>query len=288
MEAGINDSFESILKAMQMDSSLQSQVLDYIEAHSAELDCLSQGAYAGYGPAFPLCRRRPFTRLLVLIYRLMDIRRRYIAKGVPEKIFADTICDLTLRESLYYQKTGKHGLECSDVTWFRHLENVHIFKLGPLQFQRFFMIYLDETLLGRYYMRYIPEAKMNLPEKTPVINVHIQKGAYLSPALVDAAFDEARLFFQKVFPEQNFRAFHCYSWLLYPGLRHFLSLDSHIMHFARRFEIIGTVNDRDPAIKAIYGRRFHALKDYPQNTSLQKAAIRHFEYLGDACGIIKI
>lgn len=121
-----------------------------------------------------------------------------------------------------------------------------------------------------------------------MINVHVPKGADLSPDRVDEALHQAVDFFSTVFPEHQARTFLCYSWLLYPGLRELLPEGSRIAHFAARFQIIGQRQDASEAIRRIYGRRWPKKGEYPQNTRLQRAALGRFRCLGEACGILEI
>ena len=119
----------------------------------------------------------------------------------------DTCSDIALRAKLYEAKTGKPGLSKDDVIWFRHIHHASIFRLGPLQFQRFEMVYLDEEGCGQAYMTFASEQKAHLPQGTPVINLHIPKDANLSPATVADALDQAMAFFPQVFPEHRAKAF---------------------------------------------------------------------------------
>ena len=135
-------------------------------------------------------------------------------------------------------------------------------------------------------MSFAPRQKKRLPPGAPVLNVHIQEGADLSPAAVDRSFERAEAFFRAYFPHDRYEAFICYSWLLYPGIAGLLAPGSNILAFASRFTIVGEVRDDAQAIERIFGRRRRAKRDYPQRTSLQRAALLHWSSLGYACGVI--
>lgn len=242
-------------------------------------------AYLGTVPDFPICHRSPLERLVLLCRKLTDVERQFQVRGIPREIYLSTISDLSLRLEIYGQRTKKLGLSKNDAIWFRHLVQGHIFKLHSLQFQLFHMVYLDAEGCGEDYMTFDPAQKALLPTGTPVINVHVQKGADLSAEAVEQSFCMARAFFPRYFPEHGAQAFVCYSWLLYPGLQELLSAQNHILQFARRFQVIGQVQDNQEAIRRIYGRRYPRLADYPQTTSLQRRALGRFSSLGEACGI---
>jgi hypothetical protein len=247
---------------------------------------IAKEAYDGEIPDFKLYKRKPFTRLIVVCFKLIDLEQRYRNKGIPDQIFVDTIQDVKLRQELYFKKTGIIGLDKEDVIWFRHLFNMHIFKLNGLQFQLFHMIYLDRETIGEEYMVFSQEQKVKLPVGTPVINVHIQCFANISPEVCDQSFSLASDFFHKFFPEHEFKAFICYSWLLFSGNQGLIDKQSNILKFAHRFEIISEVNDNEQAIHNIYGKRYRKKANYPMKTSLQKSAIKQLNHLGYACGVI--
>ena len=247
---------------------------------------IADSAYSGEGFDFALCRRMPATRLTVVVFLLQQKYNEYKSKGVSDQIIFDTFRDVSLRASLYYQKTGKIGISKQDVIWFRHIMNVNMFKLGVLQFQPFKMIYLDEETLGEAYMTFDPAQKALLAAGAPVINCHIQQGVNLSPAEVQRSLDHAKLFFKTCFPEIHFQAFLCYSWLLYPPMIHQLPSQSNIRRFAERFLIIGSCNDMSQAKEYLFGVSPKPTAE--KMTSLQKMAANHIERFGFACGMIKI
>ena len=244
----------------------------------------AKNAYHGEAPDFPICELPPLERLIVWCRRLTDVSRRYEKLGVSREIVLDTLLDISLRKGLYREKNGALGLSREDVIWFRHWENACIFRLGALQFQLFSMVYLDKEGCGEDYMTFLSSIKKKLPPGTPVLNVHIPKGADLSPEAVSASFAAAKTFFPAYFPGHNARYFLCYSWLLYPGLQKLMPESSRILQFASRFRIIGSAADSKQAVERIYGGD----GVYPQETSLQRAAMHRFSELGFACGILEI
>jgi hypothetical protein len=279
---------ESILLKLNMDQRVSVEVFDYINNKLKFVETIALVAYDGEMPNFMICKRRPFTRLVIICFKLMELNRRYQEKGIPDSIFFDTIQDVKLRQELYYKATSKLGLSKDDVIWFRHIFNMHLFKLNALQFQLFHMLYLDKETIGEEYMAFSQEQKDKLPSGSPVINVHVQRYADLSPAAVEKSFDMAKKFFEKYYAEHNFSAFLCYSWLLYSGNKQLLDNDSNIIKFAKRFEIVSEVHDINQAIFDIYGKRFRKKTDYPNYTSLQRKALIHPEYLGYSCGLFYV
>lgn len=278
--------FNELLELLAFPGEIQEAVRAYYVKNSNRVREQAELAYEGELPDFPLCRRKPFTRLVVVIYKLIEAKKKYQSLAIPDTVFQNTISDVSLRVQLYREKTNSIGLDKDSVIWFRHIFKAQIFKIGALQFQLFRMLYLDEESLGEPYMTFPQEWKVELPEDTPVINVHIQQSADLTPKAVSESFQMAGEFFSKHFPEHKYQAFICYSWLLYPGLKKLLPDDSNILQFADRFTLIGAVQDNEDAIQRIYGHHYRAKRDYKRDTSLQRKAVNKLNLLGEGCGII--
>lgn len=277
---------EAMLAELHYNNDIEDAVLQKICEGGKDLEEISRSAYQGEDFDFALCRRMPLTRLAVVTYLLLRKYDDYKAKGTPDKIIFDTFRDVSLRAGSYYEKTGKVGISKGDVIWFRHIMNGVIFKIGSLQFQPFEMIYLDEETIGEPYMTFTMEQKESLPAGSPVINCHIQQGANLSPDVVEGSFQSARRFFSTYF-KAKYKAFLCYSWLLYPPMVKCLPLKSNIKQFADRFAIIGSINDPEQALEYLFGQE--GKKELPSDaTTLQRLAFDRVEMFGFACGIITL
>ncbi len=277
---------ETMISELHYTSDIEQAVLQKIRKDEKLIEKIAETAYYGENFDFALCRRMPLTRLAVVTYLLLRKYDDYKAKEVPNSIIFDTFRDVSLRAKLYYEKTGRVGISKGDVIWFRHIMNVVIFKIGALQFQPFEMMYLDEETIGEPYITFTKEQKEALPAGAPVINCHIQQDADLSPEAVDESFHSAKRFFSTHFSIQ-YKAFLCYSWLLYPPMVKNLSLKSNIKQFAANFAIIGACDDSEQAIEYLF--RHGTKRKLPANaTTLQKLAFEHIELFGFACGIIVI
>lgn len=279
---------KTVLCRLNLNNEVLEEVLDYISDKFNFINSAAMKAYDGEVPNFMICKHKPFTRLAIVCFKLIDLKQRYRNKGIPDSIFFDTIQDVKLRQELYYEKNIKIGLSKDDVIWFRHLFNMHLFKLNTLQFQLFHMIYLDKESIGEEYMTFSKEQKEKLPPGSPVVNIHIQRYADLNSVEVEKSLNIAFDFFQKYYPKHKFKALICYSWLLYSGNQKLLHKDSKIIKFAKKFEIISEVQDDKQSIQNIYGKRFRKKKDYPVNTSLQRNAQIYPKCMGRGCGVIYI
>lgn len=242
-------------------------------------------AYSGEAPSFPLLKRKPLTRLAVVVSLLCEKYEDYKSLGITENIIAETFRDVKLRAELYEKKIGKPGISRDDVIWFRHIMNINIFKVGVLQFQTFKMVYLDEDFLGETYMVFAKQQKLKLPPGTNVINCHIQQGADLSTEEISKSFSDAQTLFGKIYPKTEFKAFLCYSWLLYPDMTKLLPENSRIKAFAENFEIVGKVQDNEQAFENLFGKSLKRPPKLKNATSLQSLAAKNPKIFGFACGV---
>lgn len=146
-----------ILEILGLSPKTEKAVLAVLSKKQTAKIC--KNAYSGEAPDYPILKRKPLTRLAVLINLLSEKYEEYLSLGVPGKVIAETFRDVTLRAEIFEAKTGKTGISKEDAIWFRHIINCKIFKIGVLQFQPFEMIYLDEEILGEAYMVFSSEQK---------------------------------------------------------------------------------------------------------------------------------
>ena len=107
----------------------------------------------------------------------------------------------------------------------------------------------------------------------PVVALHIPMGGNMKPEFVDASMEEAKQFLQTYFPEIEYKAFTCGSWLMDPQLQELAGADSNIAHFNRRFfRMTGP-----SAGRGVFSFVFlmitadFELQDLPENTRLERA-----------------
>ena len=277
---------ETLLPQLEFNSIIEDAIKQKMFKSGRQIEAIAETAYNSDNFDFPLCKRMPLTRLVVVAYLLSQKYADYKAIGVSDEIILDTFRDVSLRADLYYKQNGKIGISKDDVIWFRHIMNVHIFKIGVLQYQTFNMIYLDEETIGEPYMVFTQEQKFALPNGSPVINCHIQKGANISATLVNESIDQAKVFFKDCFPSIEYKAFLCYSWLLYPPMFNMLSENSNIKQFAKCFSIIGECNDSEQAKENLFDYGKHNPSCKP--TTLQRMAKEDNTILGYGCGVIML
>ena len=277
-------SFEEVVRNLHFIPYIEQEILKAFSRKEKWIQKIAETAYSGTGYAFPLLKRRPFTRLLVLCYLLKTTFFDYQKLGASKEIIWDTFQDVSVRCNMTYQATGKMGISKEEVLWFSHIISATIFKIGVLQYEITKLQYPGKEK-GEPYMEVSAEGKALLPEGSDVLSCHIRHGVELSSIAVESSFRKAADFFKEHYPHTNFRDFVCSSWLLYPPMLSLLGEESKIRQFALRFTIIAACPDCKQAMERIFS---YGSKSLPKEkwTSLQVLAMQNKKRLGYAMGVI--
>ena len=187
------------------------------------------------------------------------LRRRYLARGIDEGVWYDTMRDLYVK---YLECMEVEGVCGSFVAyWFGRLFDLRLFALGRLEFEPAKFTGASRTLHG-----------VTLEDGvTDVLNVHIPSGGRLPHGDVLDAYKRAYAFFPQ-FIQNGVLPLRCSSWMLYPGLEQFLPESSNIIRFKRDYTL--TVVNSDTAFKncwRLYGVRYAGdPKALPRDSSLRR------------------
>lgn len=194
-----------------------------------------------------------------LLSALPEIRRYHREIGVPDEVSWYSLADFGLQLARYRRLHGRPGLAAAN--WLTLHFRGMLYRLGRLQFQR-----------------------AEVPEPAgPVLSVHITADGPLTPSACDESFARASRFFARHYPHVVYRRAYCHSWLMDAQLARYLSPESNILRFQRRFVIPGRapVKNADlDVLKFVFDRpptplRPGDLDKLPQRTSLQRALVGH-------------
>ena len=226
-------------------------------------------------------------RLYTLLYELIPLKAYFVNKNIPLSIFYNSIQDLSFRINRYYHSHNKYGVSERDALWLRFIYKGEMFDLGSLRFQKFHFSYAEIERTDYDYMPLSDEMKKRFPEGIPIINVHITTNADLRPKKVEESFKLAHEFFTTYFPEHNYTAFTCRTWMLYPPTQELLPTDSNITAFANRFEIFATNQNTKQALDRIYETSdLEEIEKMEKTSSLAEVAYKNLDKLGVAAGVI--
>ena len=208
--------------------------------------------FSGFAEADPT----GLTVLKLYLHWASETRDRYERLGIPEDYFWDSMQDLPIWAWDHLEKHGSPGF--ATWPWVGRSLCLEVIRIGRLQFEAAQLPH-EAVLDGTVY-----------PAGTPVLGVHIPAGRSLDPDAVQDSLDRAPEFFRTYFG-LSFRLMHCHSWLLSPALRELLPAHSRILRFQDRFRVYRTDNEERQAESRVFGFCSDDPREYPENTSLQKA-----------------
>ena len=116
-----------------------------------------------------------------------------------------------------------------------------------------------------------------------MIGIHIPAGWKHGPLErneCEKSLKQAEEFFSRHFPEHDFKAFICCSWLLDPQLSVALGSPSNISQFQSRFHLVPVNGDDHQTLERVFDGKFSSWDSAPQDTSLRRAIISHAKHGG--------
>ncbi|MDD5678079.1 MAG: acyltransferase domain-containing protein [Kiritimatiellae bacterium] len=115
-----------------------------------------------------------------------------------------------------------------------------------------------------------------LTQQSPILEVHIPATGPLTHEACIDSLRRSRAFFPVHYPEVNFCAFTCVSWLMDNQFDRYLPESSNILQFQRNFYLhpVPRANDKQ-TYERVFGRSYENIDDAPQTTSLQRILVAH-------------
>ncbi len=120
------------------------------------------------------------------------------------------------------------------------------------------------------------EWKVVLKQGDGVISVHIPKNGALTREACEASYQRARQVFKDCYPDFDYKAFHCHTWLFDPQLKEFLPPTSNILNFQEKYTIFPGETEGTDVFNFVFKLRFKEYADMPEDTSLQRAIKQHY------------
>ncbi len=237
--------------------------------------------------------KTPFEKLAITYAYLPITKANYEKLGIDDKVFYATMDDIRIWIDDHKQRTNEDGLYEFNWIWL-HL-SLNIFKLGRLQFQKFY--YYNKTPYNKN------GKSLKLGDK--VLNVHIPRGEKLDISECEKSVENAKVFFKKYFPSYANDKFICHSWLLYSENSKYMNENSNILKFGKMFDIVSEKESPEQALLWLFGyktKNRELLKNKSEkgvyldtsilkcDTNLQKSAIEYINgggTLGDAFCVLK-
>lgn len=203
-------------------------------------------------------RRNPYTIMLTLIMATLDfMKSRYLAAGVCEDIFYDTITDIPCKISECREVCGVYGIFA--FSWYELFYKVQLFKFGRLEYQPTAFMYDTVTLNGE-----------TVKKGDFVLSVHIPSSG---PLKADEVLESKKKAFDFFKDKTGGRLpLMCSSWLLFePFAEVFKKASPNIYRFAGEFKIIKNYYDDNFSFWRVFGTYETNTALLPEKTSLQRA-----------------
>lgn len=171
---------------------------------------------------------------LFCIALLPEAKRRWLAAGVPEDVFYDSMADLSYKLIECKKLHGVWGIFVA--FWFDLWYECRRFALGRLQFE------LVKAAKLPFLGDGVTVHGVHVAPEDTVINVHIPSSGHLPHEAVLDAYRRAVRFFA---PQLNGHTpvFVCFSGLLWPQQERFLPAHCNVLPFLRDFTILGSYPD---------------------------------------------
>jgi hypothetical protein len=187
----------------------------------------------------------PYASVHALMAMLPETLRFHAERGIPLEISQATLSDLAAKLA------EQDGEAMTKQDWLSRHFSGSLYRLGRLQFDRAVF------------------------EGEPVLEIHIPGDGPLTPAACDESIAQAAGFFARHFPEENHQRALCHSWLLDRQLNDYLSAETNILDFQRRFTVTdqSSLADED-VVNFIFGYDVDRSR-LPQQTTLQRAIVSH-------------
>ncbi|OGV52915.1 MAG: hypothetical protein A2X49_09965 [Lentisphaerae bacterium GWF2_52_8] len=112
-----------------------------------------------------------------------------------------------------------------------------------------------------------------------VLDVHIPEGEALSVEACRDSFEKALRFFLEHYPELDFKAFTCTSWLFDPVFLKILKPSSNILSFYKEFYCVPYHHGicTNETLRRVFGKDRERLDEAPKDTSMKKAIFEHYK-----------
>lgn len=117
-----------------------------------------------------------------------------------------------------------------------------------------------------------------LEKGDPVIRLHIPPSGKMTPEMIDKTLEATKEFAAKHYPDFEYKAFACHSWLIDPQLDEILSDESNIVKFRRRFQSLTHKSKGEDVFNFIFNKpnMDFDIYDLPEDSSLQRALKKHY------------
>ena len=122
------------------------------------------------------------------------------------------------------------------------------------------------------------EWEVVLQKGDPVIGLHIPPFGRMTPELIDKTLEETKKFAKEHYPDFEYKAFTCVSWLVDPQLDELLNAESNIVKFRQRFHSLTRKCEGTDVFNFIFNKpnMNFDIHNLPEDSSLHRALKNHY------------
>lgn len=260
-----------LIHSIQLDTNLKQKVIDLAQKDKVKILSLAKKCSSGNFTC--LKYQSDLMRLAVILKCAETTYNKYQQLGIDDTVFFDTLDDVRI----WCENNDNKGLK--NYKWIKNHIHFELFKIGRLQYQ----LFTCNNKLLKYDL--LP---FDYGEK--VIYIHIPQGEKLVYCDCVNSLKSAVSFFNRYFPDYEYKYFFCESWLLYSENWQFMEQSSNILQFSSLFDICYSTDNDFQAIERIFKKRQFNKKNYKEDTALQRSAKAHLlkgGKLGIGIGVIE-
>lgn len=234
-------------------------------------DCLKDSLYALQGSFEKICQEidvHSFSSQMIFYLCLVPaLYDKYLARGISEEIFRDSMLDLRCKLFECYRLYGIWGSFVA--VWFARFFNFTLYGIGRLEFAPYSCDF-DFSYDGG-----------QIKKGDPVIDVHIPSRGRLPHFEVIDSYKRAYDFFKNTL-KIDAKAFVCESWMLFPEHEKIIPEAENIMAFYRDYTIVhkGLYPEGDDLWRIFYCFVKDNYDMIPRKTYLQKQYAEFLEHGG--------
>ncbi|MGN0365915.1 MAG: acyltransferase domain-containing protein [Suilimivivens sp.] len=181
-----------------------------------------------------------------------DTYQKYKENRLEDALFYETFKDITIWCNHCFKEHGIYGIAVYD--WFWRFFELKLFRFGRLEYEIMDAEY--DVKLRKFIKR----------SEESCIAIHIPQDGALKWEECEKSLHTAYTWFGTEID------YICHSWLLFPGLREVLPENSNIIKFQKHFQILKVDYNEREAEWRIFGPVLRVIRDYPEETSLQRTA----------------
>ena len=214
-----------------------------------------------------------FTGRLYRLGRLQFAMDKFTGRIKVFKNKHDGVVIALSEEGIWYTRdglvNGTNGINESDGVWMSKFQEDEEFYIGN-------PISPDGKAINKTVKLKKLDWRPKLAKDEPVLDLHIPEDGRMDHNLCGQSIEKAREFFPNYFPEWDYRAFTCTTWLFDSQFQTLLPSSSNIVRFQQEFYLYPVQSNDSQTFDRVFDGKPEDFNNAPRDTSLRRAIIDHY------------